>query len=97
MTGRIVPTRKRIPCVCCGKEVLAVPLVWGESTRERQWQARRGEIMYWGYVPAPWQWACPNCGRPIPSEDDHWDLVAGPEEDLRQVKREWERILYEQV
>ncbi len=45
--------------------------------------------MLGGCMPMPWQWACPECSNPIPSEDDDWECVAEPGKDIEQIKSEW--------
>ncbi len=89
--------RERLHCQRCGKDVDALPYIYGEPSPELAEEAMRGEVILGGCIVQPWRWACPDCGRPIPSDDDNWKLVARPGEDLEEVKREWLKMLDETV
>ena len=82
--------RRRLNCPNCRKDVLALPIVYGYPSPELEEQAKREEVILGGCMPMPWQWYCPDCSKPIPSDDDDWREFAEPGETPDEAKRRWE-------
>jgi endogenous inhibitor of DNA gyrase (YacG/DUF329 family) len=85
------PETRRLNCPNCQKDVSALPIAYGYPSPELEEQAKKEEVILGGCMPMPWQWFCPDCRKPIPSDDDDWECYALPGETPDEARRRWEK------